>query len=174
MSTPETRDALKFTRMCKFWHSRRCHMGNECTFAHTSAELRDAPSLVRTELCYQFRSKGQCSKGAACTFAHGKEELRLPVEGKKEPVPQRSEMDPIVDSVGMTAHLQDLQTLRGLGNLPMHLSFQHATRGPPRLNMVHNAMASSMGSIQFPGSPDLESGSTSVSSIARRSEAFWL
>ena len=62
-------------------------MGNECTFAHTSAELRDAPSLVRTELCYQFRSKGQCSKGAACTFAHGKEELRLPVEGKKEPVP---------------------------------------------------------------------------------------
>lgn len=75
MSTPETRNALKFTKMCKYWDARRCYDGNQCSFAHTSAELRDAPSLVRTQLCYQFR-KGQCSRGAACTFAHGQEELR--------------------------------------------------------------------------------------------------
>lgn len=76
MTTQETRNTLKFTQMCRYFRANRCHMGNECNFAHSPEELRKAPSLVGTKLCFQFSSKGQCSKGAACNFAHGKEELQ--------------------------------------------------------------------------------------------------
>jgi len=56
-------------------------MGDACNFAHSSEEIRHAPSLVATQLCFQFSAKGMCSKGEACTFAHSKEELQpMPLE----------------------------------------------------------------------------------------------
>ena len=73
----EMRNALKFTRMCKHWSSKpkRCVMGDDCNFAHSSKELRVA-DLTATQLCYAFSRSGRCSKGDTCTFAHGKKELR--------------------------------------------------------------------------------------------------
>lgn len=76
MTTVETRTALRFTKMCKYWKSKRCMMGDECNFAHSRSELKEQPDLVATQLCYQFSAKGMCSKGASCTFAHGRSELR--------------------------------------------------------------------------------------------------
>ena len=62
--------------MCKYWASKRCFMGETCNFAHSEEELRPAPDLMATKLCFQFLSKGMCSKGYACTFAHSKKDLR--------------------------------------------------------------------------------------------------
>eukprot|EP00437_Effrenium_voratum_P014771 CAMPEP_0181461928 /NCGR_PEP_ID=MMETSP1110-20121109/34129_1 /TAXON_ID=174948 /ORGANISM="Symbiodinium sp., Strain CCMP421" /LENGTH=227 /DNA_ID=CAMNT_0023586565 /DNA_START=53 /DNA_END=736 /DNA_ORIENTATION=+ len=79
----ETREVLKFTRMCKYWKVNRCHLGADCNFAHTESQLRDQPDLVSTQLCFQFARKGTCKNGEACTFAHGKSELRrLQKKGK--------------------------------------------------------------------------------------------
>mmetsp|Transcript_32384 Transcript_32384/g.60968 ORF Transcript_32384/g.60968 Transcript_32384/m.60968 type:complete len:238 (+) Transcript_32384:67-780(+) len=79
----ETRDALKFTRLCKYWSANRCNLGADCNFAHSEHELRNQPDLVSTRLCFQFARKGVCKNGEACTFAHGKTELRrLPKTGK--------------------------------------------------------------------------------------------
>ena len=72
----DTRDALKFTRMCKYWKGSGCNLGADCSFAHSESELRDQPDLVSTQLCFQFARKGICKNGDACTFAHGKSELR--------------------------------------------------------------------------------------------------
>ena len=36
----ETREALKYTRMCKYWQHNRCNLGYNCTFAHDASELR--------------------------------------------------------------------------------------------------------------------------------------
>ena len=81
----DTRDSLKFTRMCKYWKINRCNLGDDCNFAHTDLELRDQPDLVSTRLCFQFARKGMCKHGEACTFAHGRSELRrLPKTGKIE------------------------------------------------------------------------------------------
>ena len=57
MTTQETRNTLKFTQMCKYWHSKRCRMGNECNFAHSREELRLAPSLRGTKLCFQLQGR---------------------------------------------------------------------------------------------------------------------
>jgi len=76
MSTPQVRDTLKYTRICKYWGSNRCKLGKDCNFAHSDLELRDQPDLVATRLCFQFSSKGRCKNGDACKFAHGKQELR--------------------------------------------------------------------------------------------------
>mmetsp|Transcript_55682 Transcript_55682/g.88412 ORF Transcript_55682/g.88412 Transcript_55682/m.88412 type:complete len:177 (-) Transcript_55682:47-577(-) len=91
MTTQETREALKFTRMCKYWDSGRCFNGMACPFAHSESELCPKPSLQATGLCYQFANTGRCSKGQACNFAHGWHELRS-VETKKAPVPQLSQV----------------------------------------------------------------------------------
>eukprot|EP00434_Breviolum_minutum_P013212 symbB.v1.2.011644.t1/scaffold789.1/size230748/5 len=86
MTTQETRNTLKFTKMCKYWKSKRCTMGDACNFAHSSEEIRHAPSLVATQLCFQFSAKGMCSKGEACTFAHSKEEIQpMPLEAIEAP-----------------------------------------------------------------------------------------
>ena len=80
----EMRKALKFTRMCKYWSSKRCVMGDDCNFAHSSKELRVA-DLTATQLCYAFSRTGRCSKGDTCTFAHGQKELRpVPLCREKE------------------------------------------------------------------------------------------
>ena len=81
----DTRDALKFTRLCKYWSLNRCNLGADCNFAHTESELRDQPDLVSTQLCFQFARKGLCKNGESCRFAHGKSEIRrLPKNGKME------------------------------------------------------------------------------------------
>mmetsp|Transcript_13238 Transcript_13238/g.29162 ORF Transcript_13238/g.29162 Transcript_13238/m.29162 type:complete len:276 (-) Transcript_13238:27-854(-) len=85
MTTSDTRSTLKLTRMCKYWASNRCTMGDACNFAHSDQELREQPDLVATKLCFQFMSKGRCNKGSQCTFAHGKKELRqLPGENERK------------------------------------------------------------------------------------------
>ena len=84
MSTPQVRDSLKYTRICKYWSSNRCKLGKDCNFAHSELELRDQPDLVATRLCFQYSSKGRCKKGDDCKFAHGKQELRsLPKADKR-------------------------------------------------------------------------------------------
>ena len=96
MSTPQVRDSLKYTRICKYWSSNRCKLGQDCNFAHSELELRDQPDLVATRLCFQFSSKGRCKKGDDCKFAHGKNELRsLP---KAET--RNDEMEPMKIQVG--------------------------------------------------------------------------
>ena len=85
MSTPQVRDSLKYTRICKYWSSNRCKLGKDCNFAHSEIELRNQPDLVATRLCFQFSSKGRCKKGDDCKFAHGKAELRsVPKSEKRE------------------------------------------------------------------------------------------
>jgi|OrbCnscriptome_FD_contig_21_16104578_length_627_multi_15_in_0_out_0_1 hypothetical protein len=171
MSTPETRNALKFTKMCKYWDARRCYDGNQCTFAHTSAELRDAPSLVRTQLCYQFR-KGQCSRGAACTFAHGQEELR------PSSVEVQCSGDRKTGSLGITGRQNEaedsqmmelLMKMHELQDLQMQLALQ-SSNGPSGVNEVQSEMVWSVGS--FSVSPVL--GGNEAFSPSGRSESFWL
>ena len=106
MPKQETQDALRFTKMCKYWSLNRCHMGYQCTFAHSSAELQEAPCLVGTELCFQFNAKGRCKKGARCNFAHGKEELR----NIKEAAVHRSQVEPQLSTIQM--NLSD-ETIKG-------------------------------------------------------------
>ena len=166
MSTPETRNALKFTKMCKYWDARRCFDGNQCTFAHTSAELRDAPSLVRTQLCYQFR-KGQCSRGAACTFAHGQEELR------PSSVEVQRSGDPKMGSLGITGRQkkpaedsQMMELLKMHELQQMQLALQSYG---PSLNEVQREMAWSVSPVsRSPGLGGNEAFSPSGS------ESFWL
>ncbi|CAJ1376120.1 unnamed protein product [Effrenium voratum] len=93
MATENVRAALKQTRLCKYWSSNRCMMGESCNFAHSHQELRATPDLVATKLCFQWSSKGRCKKGSACTFAHGKHQLRQPDE--KKPNPTRISWEPM-------------------------------------------------------------------------------
>jgi len=93
MSTPQVRDTLKYTRICKYWGSNRCKLGKDCNFAHSDLELRDQPDLVATRLCFQFSSKGRCKNGDACKFAHGKQELRtVPKAEQRHAEPMKIEV----------------------------------------------------------------------------------
>ncbi|CAE7018849.1 zfs1 [Symbiodinium sp. CCMP2456] len=65
MTKAEQKKAVQFTRMCKFWRTNECKMGTECTFAHTTEELRPSPKP-----CFDFVKKGICSRGQACRFVH--------------------------------------------------------------------------------------------------------
>jgi len=55
----------------------RCHMGQNCAFAHGETELRSTPDFFKTSLCQNF-AKGSCIHGSKCRFAHGEAELRPP------------------------------------------------------------------------------------------------
>jgi len=96
MSTPQVRDSLKYTRICKYWSSNRCKLGKECNFAHSELELRNQPDLIATRLCFQYSSKGRCKKGEACKFAHGKAELRTVPKAEK----RADELEPMKIQVG--------------------------------------------------------------------------
>lgn len=63
------------TKMCKYIQNDACQYGRRCVFAHTLAELQDAPNLSKTRLCEAF-SKTKCTD-EDCMFAHGEEELRF-------------------------------------------------------------------------------------------------
>ena len=95
MTTPQIRDSLKYTRICKYWSSNRCKLGKECNFAHSELELRNQPDLISTRLCFQFSSKGRCKNGENCKFAHGRSELRTVPKAAK-----RNEMEPMKIQIG--------------------------------------------------------------------------
>ena len=74
----------RWIHFIKYWSSKRCVMGDDCNFAHSTKELRVA-DLTATQLCYAFSRTGRCSKGDTCTFAHGQKELRpVPLCREKE------------------------------------------------------------------------------------------
>ena len=202
MTTQETRNTLKFTQMCRYFRANRCHMGNECNFAHSPEELRKAPSLVGTKLCFQFSSKGQCSKGAACNFAHGKEELQsMPVEARS-PVGRKGGMDPMkvkaaaeVKAVKVQGPRDACDAISKMHLLQMKmnqlesLSMRLAVRPPPGLEAMNLPMSSftgslacmhseiwSMASTSFPSSPRVDESESEMFSslLSDRSEAFWL
>ena len=185
MTTAETRKTLRFTRMCMYWGSNRCRMGDDCNFAHSDSELRQAPDLVATKLCYQFSNKGQCSKGAACTFAHGKKELR---EAPKE-VTRPKQMEPIKVQVSEISPMKAMQSK--LGRLAL---FPTNFRPPPGLTpptsmgymseleelaeclspLKDDFDLESSASTASPFSPRMDSESEPCSPCSPKSEIFWL
>lgn len=85
--------------MCKNLKNRHdCPKGQECSYAHSQAELwawnqerqkepRPAPHIngaYQYQLCKYISKSGNCPYGAKCTFAHNEEELRswLKVQGE--------------------------------------------------------------------------------------------
>lgn len=84
--------------MCKNLKSRyECQKGQECSYAHSQAELwawnqerqkepRPAPQIngaYQYQLCKYISKSGNCPYGVKCTFAHNEEELQswLKVQG---------------------------------------------------------------------------------------------
>uniref|UniRef100_A0A7S4VNK8 C3H1-type domain-containing protein n=1 Tax=Alexandrium monilatum TaxID=311494 RepID=A0A7S4VNK8_9DINO len=63
------------TQLCKFHQRGKCTKGRNCTFAHSSEELRAPPDLRRTKLCPDVISKGRCDV-SECRFAHDVDEVR--------------------------------------------------------------------------------------------------
>ena len=65
MTKTGQKKAVKFTRMCKFWRTNECKMGADCTFAHSTSELRPSPKP-----CFDFVKTGRCTRGQDCRFVH--------------------------------------------------------------------------------------------------------
>eukprot|EP00435_Cladocopium_sp_Y103_P008181 s650_g2.t1 len=123
MTTESTREALKFTRMCKYWGSRTCFNGMACPFAHSESELCKQPDLQATGLCYEFARSGHCRRGQACHFAHGKHELRsLPPRAKASVAsagPQTTKLDSVQ---GMVNQLRQLEEMVGRMMLELQIA----------------------------------------------------
>lgn len=64
---------LHKTRFCEFFRRNRCKRGQQCLFAHSEAELRQAPDLTKTKLCLMFG--GVCTN-PGCSYAHSYAEIR--------------------------------------------------------------------------------------------------
>ena len=74
MAEAQKEMAVQFTRMCKFWRKNECKMGADCTFAHSTSELRPSPKR-----CFEFvKNGGYCTRGHACRFAHHVVESKKP------------------------------------------------------------------------------------------------
>ena len=68
-------DELSKTRRCQFYLEGRCKYDVECTYAHSTEELREAPKdLKKTKMCDLFVN-GLCLDNK-CNFAHDPSELR--------------------------------------------------------------------------------------------------
>jgi hypothetical protein len=63
------------TKMCKFHLLGVCTRGTQCSWAHSSEELKALPDFYRTKLCHTYLSKGIC-RNMECRYAHGYHELR--------------------------------------------------------------------------------------------------
>eukprot|EP01053_Blabericola_migrator_P001222 Blabericola_migrator_1__1221@NODE_1312_length_4838_cov_670_052190_g578_i1_p1_GENE_NODE_1312_length_4838_cov_670_052190_g578_i1NODE_1312_length_4838_cov_670_052190_g578_i1_p1_ORF_typecomplete_len423_score72_56zfCCCH/PF00642_24/3_8e06zfCCCH/PF00642_24/0_015zfCCCH/PF00642_24/1_6e06zfCCCH_3/PF15663_5/1_8e10zfCCCH_3/PF15663_5/0_0054Torus/PF16131_5/0_00057Torus/PF16131_5/1_8e02Torus/PF16131_5/0_0083zfCCCH_4/PF18044_1/1_1e04zfCCCH_4/PF18044_1/0_79zfCCCH_4/PF18044_1/1_5e02zfCCCH_4/PF18044_1/0_0074zf_CCC len=63
------------TRLCLFFQKGACIKGLGCSYAHSEAELRPAPDLIKTRLCQDWIN-GSCTS-RSCKFAHGRHELRF-------------------------------------------------------------------------------------------------
>ena len=72
MPKAEAKNAVKYTRMCKFWRTNECKSGEDCTFAHSTAELRASPKP-----CFGFVKNGFCARGEGCRFVHELAETKL-------------------------------------------------------------------------------------------------
>jgi len=152
MAASDTRSTLKFTKMCKYWSSNRCTMGDACNFAHSDTELREQPDLVATKLCFQFMSKGRCNKGASCTFAHGKKELRqMPAGGDGqrkpnfEPMKINTQMAKEVNSLAMHLPMSPLTPMSPQLGVP---SMPPTTAGPPTAASATPSVQSQMKAVQ--------------------------
>lgn len=73
---------LTKTKLCVYHSQGRCGLGDECQFAHSVTELRNAPNLAKTSLCPRFMA-GRCSN-QNCSYAHGEAELVKPPNFKKK------------------------------------------------------------------------------------------
>ncbi|CAE7327741.1 unnamed protein product [Symbiodinium natans] len=71
MPKAEAKNTVKFTRMCKFWKTNECKMGADCTFAHSTKELRPSPKP-----CFDFVKNGFCARGQTCRFVHEVVEMK--------------------------------------------------------------------------------------------------
>lgn len=173
MTSEVTRRTLRFTRMCRYWGSNRCMMGDTCNFAHSDDELRHAPDLVATKLCYQFSSKGKCSKGATCTFAHGALELRpSPPEARR---PQ--EMEPMkVAQVAADDTAVSVRPTRTCASKLVLITTPF--RPPPGLlapeEIKDRFESESAASTSSPFSPRKESSEIDSEPCSPKSEIFWL
>jgi hypothetical protein len=78
----QTNKDLQKTRLCVYNLQGTCGYGWNCTFAHTSGEIRGVPDLKKTQLCTKFM-EGSC-RDENCTYAHGQEDLRHPPNFKKK------------------------------------------------------------------------------------------
>eukprot|EP00931_Biecheleriopsis_adriatica_P057169 TRINITY_DN33906_c0_g1_i1.p1 TRINITY_DN33906_c0_g1~~TRINITY_DN33906_c0_g1_i1.p1 ORF type:complete len:264 (+),score=40.09 TRINITY_DN33906_c0_g1_i1:157-948(+) len=74
----ERRGLFKGTRLCYFYLAGACTRGANCTFAHSSQELKQQPDFTKTRLCESYQMSGGCQYGDDCKFAHGMDELRQP------------------------------------------------------------------------------------------------
>lgn len=67
--------ALEKTRMCVYYLQGRCKY-DDCSFAHSATELKQAPSNLRkTKMCDLFLS-GLCLD-SHCNFAHSMDEIKF-------------------------------------------------------------------------------------------------
>ncbi|EAR84929.3 zinc finger C-x8-C-x5-C-x3-H type protein (macronuclear) [Tetrahymena thermophila SB210] len=66
---------LKKTKMCANFASGNCLKGDQCSFAHSEAELKQKPDLNKTKLCEEFEKNKVCNNESCC-FAHGIDDLR--------------------------------------------------------------------------------------------------
>lgn len=91
---------FKPTKLCNFWlqDPSKCQKGNDCTFAHSVAELQEghASTAMAESGISRFQANGQrppskmctfflnnaCTKAASCTFAHDESELASGFGGK--------------------------------------------------------------------------------------------
>jgi len=72
------RDTTKWlhkTKLCVYSIQGTCRLGSKCSFAHSAADVQEAPNLHKTQPCVAYAA-GNCSN-ENCSFAHGEEELRL-------------------------------------------------------------------------------------------------
>ena len=76
--------ALEKTRMCVYYLQGRCKY-DDCSFAHSVHELKQAPSNLRkTKLCDLFMM-GHCFD-AHCNFAHSTDELKAKPKRTSSPL----------------------------------------------------------------------------------------
>ncbi|CAK0819731.1 unnamed protein product [Prorocentrum cordatum] len=61
---------LHKTRLCTYYANGYCARGEDCSFAHRSADVRTAPDFSYTQPCKSFMKTGKCMQGDACKFAH--------------------------------------------------------------------------------------------------------
>ena len=71
---PAVGQQLRRTKLCsKFFVSGECY--DDCSFAHSSLDLRVAPDLRKTMLCTAWKHGKRCPD-EDCRYAHGACELR--------------------------------------------------------------------------------------------------
>ena len=70
---PAVGQQLHRTKLCsRFFNFGVCR--DNCTFAHSSRDLRAAPDMLRTKLCRSWKL-GECNR-TSCRYAHGADQLR--------------------------------------------------------------------------------------------------